>query len=240
LTIQVIGAGFGRTGTLSLKIALEKLGIAPCHHWVELNRQPGRVRLWRNALSRRRSGMPVDWDRLFAGYKATVDWPGCSFAGELKEFFPDAKLILTIRDSSSWYDSMNETLLPLYRSMPRWLCVLLPPLGGLQGLATEVIWGETGVFAGHFHDRGRTIALFEAHRQKVCGAFPADDLLVFDVAEGYAPLCEFLGLPLPDTPFPAVNDRKSLRRRIALLRVLGAVVVALVVGFALGLLGWLL
>lgn len=235
MSIKVIGAGFGRTGTLSLKIALETLEIGPCQHWVELNRNPVLVQRWLDALRKLRAGTAVNWEVVFEGYAATVDWPACSFVGELKRAYPDAKVVLTVREPSSWYDSVSETLLPLYQSMPRWLCALVPPLGAIQSLSKKVIWGKKGIFEGQFEDRARSIAIFEEHNQKLSETIPARDLLVFDVSEGYGPLCNFLGLPVPETPFPHANDRASIKRNIRLLyiarRVLGAAGIASALGF---------
>lgn len=235
MTLKVIGVGFGRTGTLSLKIALETLGLGPCHHWVELTRHPSLARRWVDALRNLHNARPVDWDIVFQGYKSSVDWPGCSFSRELKLAYPDTKIILTIRDPDSWYESVSQTLLPLYQSLPTWLCLLLPPLGVLRYLASEIIWAENGVFEGDFENRVKAIAIFEAHSKKVREAFPANDVLVFDVSDGYGPLCDFLGLAAPDTPFPHVNDCASIQRQVRLLnrtrRAFIAILLASVSGF---------
>ena len=108
MALQVIGAGFGRTGTSSLKGALEDLGFAPCHHMVEVFGHPEQVPVW-DAAAR---GEKVDWDALFANYKASCDWPSCSFYKELADHYPQAKIILTLRDSKSWYKSIANTILP--------------------------------------------------------------------------------------------------------------------------------
>lgn len=107
--LEVIGAGFGRTGTMSLKLALEQLGFGPCYHMTEIVKNPGHMRLWRIA----HSGQPVDWAELFSRYRAAVDWPVCHYYCDLMSEFPDAKVILTLRDSRQWYESMTNTLYSL-------------------------------------------------------------------------------------------------------------------------------
>ena len=239
MTLKVIGVGFGRTGTLSLKIALERLGLGPCQHWVELTRHPSLARRWVDALRNLHNARPVDWDIVFQGYKSTVDWPGCSFASELKQAYPDAKIILTTRDPDSWYESVSQTLLPLYQSLPTWLCLLLPPLGALRYLASEIIWAENGVFEGQFEDRVKAIEVFEAHNQKVREAFPPNDVLVFDVSDGYGPLCDFLGLTAPDTAFPHVNDCASIQRQVRLFNGTRRVLIAMLLVSVPGFLYWI-
>lgn len=104
----MIGAGFGRTGTSSLKVALEKLGFGPCYHITELFDHPEHVRLREPAVR----GEPVDWEEIFHGYQATVDWPGAAFYEELMEKYPDAKVILTVRAPERWYASILNTIYP--------------------------------------------------------------------------------------------------------------------------------
>ena len=106
MNLEVIGAGFGRTGTMSLKVALEELGFGPCYHMREVFEHPEHIELWRAAMR----GDPVDWERVLGDYRATVDWPGCTFYGELLERNPDAKVILTVRDPQRWYESVRDTI----------------------------------------------------------------------------------------------------------------------------------
>ena len=112
MTLDVIGAGFGRTGTMSLKVALEELGFGPCYHMSEVFAHPEHVELWRAAAQ----GKEVDWEQIFGGYRATVDWPACSFYGELMEKYPDAKVILTVRDPQRWYESAYNTIYTMTRT----------------------------------------------------------------------------------------------------------------------------
>jgi hypothetical protein len=106
MALEVIGAGFGRTGTKSLKAALEELGFDPCYHMSELFGHPEHVELWEAAAR----GKSVDWNELLGGYRATTDWPACSFYEELMQSYPDAKVILTLRDPNRWYESTYNTV----------------------------------------------------------------------------------------------------------------------------------
>src|SRR5262249_33070515 len=124
MPLDVIGAGFGRTGTLSLKAALEELGFSRCYHMVEVLATDD-ARRW-DAAAR---GEPVDWDRLFEGFRATVDWPACSFYRELLEKYPGAKVILTVRDPDRWYDSARQTIYFVRQAFPAWVGLVRPPMG---------------------------------------------------------------------------------------------------------------
>ena len=110
MALRVIGAGYGRTGTLSLRTALERLGFAPCEHMINVMENPERFLLWQAALEQKERGGAIDWDPLFAGYSATVDWPGAFFWRELANANPRAKVILTVRDPDRWYDSVRQTI----------------------------------------------------------------------------------------------------------------------------------
>ncbi|MCO5991908.1 sulfotransferase family protein [Actinoallomurus rhizosphaericola] len=198
--LEVIGAGFGRTGTLSLKMALERLGFAPCHHMLGLLEKPDEVRLWRRAAR----GEAVDWDEVYRGYRSTVDWPGARFWRELAERYPAAKVILTIRDPERWYDSVLGTI---HRAAMDDSPPASPTLAEMRLMVREVIWD--GVFEGRFTDRGHALRIFADHIEAVRGRLPGDRLLIFEVAQGWEPLCEFLGRPVPDAPFPHRNRRED-------------------------------
>ena len=109
MALELIGAGLGRTGTLSLKAALERLGYAPCYHMIEVLTAPERGRHW---LARTPTGAR-DWDAIFRGYRATVDWPAAAFWRELVDRYPDAKVLLSLRDADRWYDSVMNTIYPV-------------------------------------------------------------------------------------------------------------------------------
>src|SRR5271157_5065367 len=189
MPIQVIGAGLGRTGTLSLKTALEELGFAKCYHMIDLFARMEDARTW-DAASR---GEPVDWDKLFAGYRATVDWPGCSFYRELLQHYPEAKVILTVRDPERWYDSARETIYFVREAIPRWTRVIFPRMRVFRRMLDRIAWD--GMFRGRFEDRAFAIDAFNRHNEQVRRDVPADRLLVYKVSEGWRPLCAFLGVP---------------------------------------------
>jgi hypothetical protein len=207
--LEIIGAGFGRTGTMSLKLALEQLGFGPCYHMTEIVKNPGHARLWRSAHSEQ----PVDWVELFGRYRATVDWPGCHYYRKLMDAFPDAKVILTIREADQWYESMASTPYSLKvaaearllsRQEQQALEPAAPPLPGAR------IWADT--FSGRFEDREHAITVFERHNAEVVRIVPAHRLLIYQVSQGWSPLCGFLGVPPPDDqPFPQANSTESFR-----------------------------
>ena len=222
MTLEVIGAGFGRTGTMSLKVALEELGFRPCYHMSEVFTHPEHIDMWRAAAQ----GKPVDWGQILGGYSATVDWPGCTFYNELMERNPDAKVVLSVRDPDSWYQSAHDTI---YRasgtaSSPPILFLMslfLPSAKRVRRarrMIFELVWEKT--FDGMFQDREYAISIFERHNEEVKRKVSADKLLVYEVKEGWDPLCEFLGVGAPNKPFPRLNEagafRNRIRRRMAL------------------------
>jgi len=238
MALQVIGVGFGRTGTLSLKTALERLGFGPCDHMLNCFEYPERFALWAEAADRKAKGGPIDWGPLFAGYKATVDWPGAFFWRELVNAHPHAKVILTVRDPDRWYDSAAATIyrMPkLVRSGPA-ARGLLAVAGALNPaardgvkLVNDTIW--EGTFGGRFDDRQHAIDVFNAHIAAVERTVAPERLLVFDVQQGWEPLCAFLGVPVPAEPFPHLNDGAEFERRIR--QRLAPAVAAVVAGAAL-------
>jgi hypothetical protein len=220
-TLEVIGAGLGRTGTLSLHAALEQLGFAPCEHMTNCFAHPERFALWVEAARRKRAGEPIDWRPLFAGYRATVDWPGAYFWRELIAAHPETRVILTVRDPARWYDSARATIYAATQARNGNLAARF--LYGLVGWANphaghgfrtvqETVW--EGTMAGRFEDRDEAIRIFEDHNREVVATVPRQRLLVFDVKEGWEPLCTFLGVPVPaGEPFPHVNDAADFSRR---------------------------
>lgn len=219
-TLAVIGAGFGRTGTLSLRVALERLGFAPCDHMSHSFEHPERFALWLDALARKRAGQPIDWRPLLDGYRATVDWPGAYFWRELVAAHPEAKVVLTVRDPERWYDSTAATIWAVKQErtgspagrLGTWLVgVVHPGVGRGLRVVGATVWD--GALEGRFADRDAALAIFRDHIAAVQATVPADRLLVFEVAQGWAPLCAFLGVPVPDEPFPRVNDAADFARR---------------------------
>ena len=192
--MKVIGAGFGRTGTLSIKAALEELGFGPCYHMSEMGKNPDHHKAW-GAAAR---GEPVYWREVMKGYEATMDWPWCTYYKELMRAFPDAKVLLSVRDPEEWYESTITTLYSIYK-IRRYLTH-----GPGSGPGSGGIWGHT--FSGRFEDREHAIAVFERHNEEVVRHVPPERLLVYEAKEGWGPLCEFLGVGVPEgLPFPRLN-----------------------------------
>ena len=195
MAISVIGAGFGRTGTLSLKSALEQLGYDKCHHMINVINTPGEAEKWMAAID----NSAVDWDDLLAGYQATVDWPSCHFYKELADYYPDAKVLLSVRDPAEWYESIEATTLRVIRRRME----SSDPEG--KNLGTELV--VKAGFQGVIDDPAHGVDIFNRHTEEVINAIEPERLLVFDVRQGWEPLCAFLDKPVPDTPFPRINSR---------------------------------
>lgn len=202
MALSVIGAGFGRTGTLSLKSALERLGFDPCYHMMEVGKNAGHAEEWLRAAN----GERVDWDTLFAGFHAAVDWPACSFYRAYAALYPDAKVILTLRDPDRWFDSVHNTIYPRMMNAPE---NVDPERRVRLTMARKLIIENT--FDGRMDDRAHAIAVFERHIEEVKRVIPAERLLVFRVADGWGPLCDFLDKPVPDEPFPQVNSTEEFQ-----------------------------
>lgn len=208
MALDVIGAGFGRTGTLSLKYALERLGYDRCYHMLEVRENPSHVGLWRRATD----GQDVDWDALFEGYRASVDWPACTFWRPLANHYPDAKVILSLRDPERWYRSVHDTI---YQAITMELPDGAPEsLSEQMAMVRRLVLEQT--FEDDFEDRAHAIEVFNRHNEEVKAAFDDDRLLVFEASEGWEPLCKFLGKPLPKEDFPRVNDSASFKQRFAM------------------------
>lgn len=209
--MKVIGAGFGRTGTTSTKSALEQLGM-PCYHMIEVFAHLDHVQVWRDA----KAGRPVSWPAVFANYEAAVDWPSCTFYEQQMLAYPDAKVILTVRDPEKWHRSSMDTIYAVGSILPDWLRFHIPRIGPLNRMLEEIIWG--GTFGGRFADKAHAIAVYEQHIAEVQRRVPPERLLVFDVKDGWGPLCAFLGIPAPDKPFPHLNDTAEFQRIIRRMR----------------------
>ena len=192
MVLSVIGAGFGRTGTESMKLALEALGKGPCHHMKEVLVNSEQVALWRSAAQ----GDLPEWENAFAGYNSAVDWPTAYFWRELSEYYPDAKVLLTVRSADSWYESMTNTIFKTLKASTD------PASIGLK------LIGE-GVFGGRLDDRAHAIAVYEKNIADVQAAFTQERLLTYHLGEGWEPLCQFLGEPVPNIPFPRSNPREQ-------------------------------
>jgi hypothetical protein len=203
MSLKVVGAGFGRTGTLSLKVALERIGFGPCYHMVEVFPRPEHVAMW-HRLAFEQS---MDWDEIFRGFGATVDWPAARWWREIAAHFPDAKVLLSVRDPEAWYKSVTDTI---YQPMKSPAPDGVPELVRLQSeMARKAILDET--FDNRFEDKAHAIEVFRKHNQAVRDAIDPARLLVFDVREGWGPLCRFLEVPIPDEPFPRLNDTATFQ-----------------------------
>jgi hypothetical protein len=204
MTMHVIGAGVGRTGTYSLKLALERLGAGPTHHMEEvLYNMLAQVPLWSSALSER-----PDWEAIYRGYASAVDWPTAGFFRELHQTYPSAKFVLTHRSPESWADSFGSTIHTLLSNGDQ----APPEMKAWLEMARGVI-AKTGFPAGL--DRDGLIDAFIAHNEAVKKTIPSSQLLVYEVREGWEPLCDFLAVPVPSEPFPRSNDRAEFWDRVA-------------------------
>lgn len=199
MTLSVIGAGLGRTGTASLKVALETLGFGRCHHMSEVFGSPEQIDLWVKAAA----GEP-DWNAIYKDYGAAVDFPTAAYWREVAAFFPQAKVILSVRDPQKWWESTQETILS--PAMSAGLDTM--PFGQV---VKKVVWG---FFGNRIHDRDNLISIFNRHTEDVKRAIPQERLLVFEAKDGWAPLCDFLGKPIPQEPFPRVNSKEEMRPMI--------------------------
>ena len=205
MTLQVIGAGMPRTGTLSLKTALEHLGFGPCHHMTEVFAHPEQWPLW----DRIGDGEDVEWDDIFGPYRSTTDAPGVYFWRQLAARYPAARLILTERDPQRWYDSMAATIFsPRHRETLQG-----SPVGAIIAKLARRSWGgrDDALRSGP-PSREVMIGLFEAHNAAVRAEVPPERLLIYGVAQGWEPICAFLGVPVPDMPFPQVNNTDEFHR----------------------------
>jgi hypothetical protein len=210
--MQVIGAGFGRTGTMSLKGALEQLGFGPSFHMIDVARQPELLPGWQAAVD----GKDVDWTQLLDGWGSTVDWPACTFWEQIWQQFPDAKVLLSVRDPEAWYASCQKSIHASAQAAVK---------GELEGGSVDVspeamkminglIWN--GTFEGRFDDKAFAIDVFNRHNEDVKRKVPAGKLLVYEIGEGWEPLCEFLEVPVPEAPMPHLNDATSFRAMVGL------------------------
>ncbi|HET6794779.1 MAG TPA: sulfotransferase [Acidimicrobiales bacterium] len=202
MTLRVIGAGVGRTGTHSLKEALEKLLGGTCHHMIEVFAHPEEVPVWTDAIE----GRPVDWPALLSGYVAQVDWPGASFWPELHAAFPDALVLLSVRDPESWYKSAMDTI---FAGMAFPDEQIGPWMVSMKKLIADR-------FCAELDDKDAAIAALERHNEAVRAAIPASHLLEWSAADGWGPICERLEVPVPDEPFPVTNTTADFRAMIGL------------------------
>ncbi|HEV2980884.1 MAG TPA: sulfotransferase [Solirubrobacteraceae bacterium] len=200
MSLRVVGVGLGRTGTNSLKVALEQLLGGPCYHMFELIAHPQQVPQWEQAVR----GEAVDWHALFDGYAATVDWPGCAFWRELVAANPDAAVLLSTRDSAqTWWASMEHTIVPALQGP---MLSDQPDLARGQEMVRELFRTR---FTPQFADRDAAIAVYERHCAEVRREVAPTSLIEWQPRDGWEPICSRLGVPVPDTPFPHENSSED-------------------------------
>jgi hypothetical protein len=203
MSLAVVGAGVGRTGTHSLKVALEQLLGGPCHHMLEVLGNPERqMPGWTDAIE----GRPVDWAQLLEGYRSLVDWPGSAFWRELLAEYPDALVLLSVRDPEKWYRSASDTIFQTFDHLPP---EAQPWMNSLRKLLHDR-------FSDQFDDRAAMIDAYERHNEAVRREVPSQQLLEWQPSDGWAPICERLGLPVPSEPFPVTNTTDQFRTMLGM------------------------
>jgi sulfotransferase family protein len=214
--MRLIGAGLPRTGTLTQKVAVEMLGLGPCYHWVDVLADLRRVDQWQRALDGE-----GPWEEIFDGFNSTVDWPGGYFYKELSEAYPEAKVLLSVREGSKWEPSFRETIWnmghgeSLLRLLSSARAQVDPQWQDYLALVERMFWGPEGTFAKGHATPGELIAEMERHNEEVKRVVPAERLLIWQVSDGWEPLCEFMEVDVPDEPLPHVNDRETFLGRVA-------------------------
>jgi hypothetical protein len=217
MSLQIIGTGVGRTGTHSLKLALEQLGFGKCYHMVELFQYPENLTYFEKA----ERGEEVDWDKLFTGYNSAVDYPVSRYYKQIIAKYPGAKIIHTVRDPESWYQSAMETIF--------WASK--PSIGRMLSLMVKMPFSSTirkrlpvfkyngnlvdNVFGKDLKNKEAVIKKYNEINAETLNFIPKDRSLVYDVKTGWEPLCAFLNVPVPATPFPRSNIRDDFKIRVA-------------------------
>jgi Sulfotransferase domain len=213
--MKLIGAGMPRTGTLTQKMALEMLGLGPTYHMVDVLADLDQAGLWERALDGE-----APWEQIFDGFNSTVDWPGGYFYRELIDVYPDAKVLLSVREPEAWERSMRQTVWAvrhgesLIRLLSSAQAHVNPQWQGFLNMIDRLIWEGKGTFASGHAEPQQLIDRMQRHEEEVRADVPSDRLLVWSVKEGWGPLCQFLELPVPAEEFPHINDRTEFLNRI--------------------------
>jgi len=219
MSLKVIGTGLGRTGTYSLKLAIEQLGVGKCYHMVELFQQPERLKYFKKA----EKGEEVNWNELFNGYKAAVDYPVARYYKQITEFYPEAKVIHTLRDPDEWYESASATI--FWASKPYSLRILklavhLPFSSEARRRIPVLMYNRKLSeleFGKDLENKEKVIKRYNKHYEEVIKKISDDRLLLFDPKSGWEPLCRFLKLPVPLIPYPKSNTRKEFLDRVNII-----------------------
>ena len=204
MTLKIIGAGLGRTGTTSLKVALEDLLGAPCYHMLAVRERADDPVTWGDAYE----GRPPDWRAFFDGYGATVDWPAAPFWPSMAEAFPDAPILLSVRDPDSWWKSASNTI---FIALATYFAPDAPDDGW-----TRMARGMMGALTPAWQDEEPAKAAYLAYNDHVRAIAPQDRLVEWSPGDGWEPLCSALGLEVPDRPFPHVNTTAETRAELGL------------------------
>jgi hypothetical protein len=202
MALKVVGAGVGRTGTNSLKVALEQLTGAPCHHMFEIIVDPSQTVGWTDAIE----GRPVDWSTMPSGYDTLVDWPGASFWPELAAANPDALVLLSVREPDVWYKSASNTIFQVFDGAPP---EMQPWFEAMRTLLRDR-------FSDQLDNPTAMMDAFVRHNDAVRAAIPAERLLEWTPSDGWEPICERLGVDVPDEPFPRTNDTNQWRANLGM------------------------
>lgn len=200
MTLRVVGAGVGRTGTHSLKIALEQLCGGTCHHMMEMFDRPDQRELFTRAID----GESVDWTEVYADFSAMVDFPGAIFWREAAAAFPDAPVLLSTRPAEDWYRSASNTIFLAFDNVPPELAPWMQAVR--RGLHDR--------FSDDFESKDAMIAAYERHNAEVRAEVPAHRLIDWTPSDGWGPICAALGVPVPDEPFPLTNTTAEFRQMI--------------------------
>ena len=201
MALKVVGSGLGRTGTKSLQTALSTLGLGPCHHMVEVFAHPESIALWIEAGA----GRP-NWEAIFADYHAMVDYPGAAFWRELADYYPEAKVLHSVRDPDQWFDSTQATIFAPGSPITQ--------VGADTGALATFFNSFVGDLRGHLNDRAYMTDHFRRHTETVKAVIPPERLLIYEAGQGWEPLCAFFGVPVPDSPYPSENNRAEFIARV--------------------------
>lgn len=220
MSIQVIGAGMARTGTMSLKFALEELGYNKCHHMMEVMKDSANLVYW-NEMHNKRT---TDFEAMLKGYQAIVDFPGSLYYKELIQQYPDAKVILSVRDAEKWYLSCRNTIYQVPKGFEKFTLQIkglfnprIKNVLDVYDFATRAIWQN--LFKNNFDDKDFAIKIYNDWTDEVKKTVPQQNLLIFEAKDGWEPLCKFLNKPIPTTAYPKLNDTAQFQQKIMIGKV---------------------